>query len=217
MDVDRSTIWLERARDLLFDGENQDQDSKAVQYLRTYFAEYAGRFFEPLYDRETPDRFTSADLLAVTALSVVVPPAIAYRLTTGWEDAESLLKKIGSEKNIEDLSPSEFDEKLGEGSPAWNLWELLNGQPGIGSTIAGKLLAAKRPGLIPISDSYVKVTLGTDERHLWRCMWTILTDGEIQNAVAKIRNEVDEARELSLLRVVDIVAWRYGRHLQIGI
>jgi hypothetical protein len=169
-------MWLQSARALIFDGSAQNLNRTSVGYLRGYLDGFDGRFFEQPYDRHSPLRFTAADLLAVTALSVVVPSDAAFWIlrNEGPDSAQSLLAKIDSDHHIEDLSSEEFKVHLGEHSAAWELWDLLIQQPGIGSTIAGKLLAAKRPYLIPISDSYVKHILGTDERHLWICMWTVL-------------------------------------------
>jgi hypothetical protein len=54
---------------------------------------------------------------------------------------------------------------IGQGGPAWELWQAIHGirpRPGdnqLGSVAAGKLLARKRPHLIPVYDSRVKEVL----------------------------------------------------------
>jgi hypothetical protein len=40
------------------------------------------------------------------------------------------LAKVDSDHHIEGLSPEEYEKDLGEGSPEWDLWNLLDGQPG---------------------------------------------------------------------------------------
>lgn len=210
--------WLQNSRRLIFNDDGHGLNESSVEDLRTYLANYDGRCFEQLYDREKPFSFTPTDLLAVTALSVTVPPPVAAWILSG-EGAtatSSCLSNILPDSRIEDLSRRDYERLLGEASEAWKLWKLLYGQPGIGSTIAGKLIAAKRPHLVPISDGYVKDTLECTERDLWMCMWTVLTDDEIRTGVANMHDEVPAARDLSLLRVLDIVAWRHGRRVITG-
>ncbi len=214
-----SEVWLKQARRLVFDHNSQYLNQASVDALRTYLTGYDGRYFEQLTDQSSPDRFTPTDLLALNALSVSVPPSAASWIlrTNGRAETGALLSDIDSTMYMEDVPHTEFDALLGERSAAWALWDLLHQQRGIGSTIAGKLLAAKRPRLIPISDEYVKDALGTSERDLWKCMWTVLTDEEIQAGLKKLRHEVSEAKELPLLRVMDVVAWMAERHRGDGI
>jgi hypothetical protein len=210
------SVWLHNARSLIFNRTTTVLNERAVDDLRSYLDGFDGRLFERIYESNSPHRFTSGDLLSVTALSVVVPPSAAVWILgdEGSKATGALLSKINSDAHIEDLTSDEFGIHLGHASPAWKLWAVLFKQPGIGTTIAGKLMAAKRPHLIPISDSYVKETLGTDERNLWKCLWGILSNDEIRAGVLQLRNEVAAARELSLLRVVDVIAWRAGKRAQ---
>lgn len=74
-----------------------------------------------------------------------------------------------------------------------------------------KLCARKRPHLIPIYDTNVKKQLGIGDpegftAHLHR----VLRHGDDAFArhLADIRSQVDEAADLSLIRVFDIVVWR---------
>ncbi|MEU3241147.1 DUF6308 family protein, partial [Streptomyces anthocyanicus] len=55
-----------------------------------------------------------------------------------------------AEANADDLAP---------GSPADAAWHLLQDQPGIGWVTAGKLLARKRPRLLPVYDQVVRCIL----------------------------------------------------------
>jgi hypothetical protein len=125
----------------------------------------------------------------------------------------SLLSTIDTDRCVEDLPPEDYEQLLGERSAAWSLWDFLNVQPGIGPTIAGTLMAAKRPRLIPISDFHVKDTLGATDRDFWKCVWTVLADNQLRAALGAIRDAVPDAWNLSLLRVLDIVAWSAGTAL----
>lgn len=49
---------------------------------------------------------------------------------------------------------------LADGSPAHTGWHLLRDQPGIGWVTVGKLLARKRPRLLPVYDRVVRCVLG---------------------------------------------------------
>ena len=108
-----------------------------------------------------------------------------------------------------------YDAHLGDKSPAETLWTLLKGKPGVGPVIAGKLLAAKRPHLVPIYDYVVQSQLRPRNHKFWRDMWGTmeLTDvrGDLQAIQSSAAASVPSANALSLLRVLDIVAWREGR------
>jgi len=207
--------WKANARRLVFTGRQGRIKAASARSLSTYLTKNEGQYFEKLYDSASPNEFTAGDLLAVTALSVVVPASTSSWLLSpeGRTDTRRLLKPIIPTWSIETLNQNQFVQRLGEKSNAWRLWVLLLKQRGIGSTIAGKLLAAKRPLLIPISDAYVKDTLVTSERDIWRCMWTILGDEELRNGLSEIRHAVPAAANLSLLRVLDIIAWSHGRQV----
>lgn len=82
----------------------------------------------------------------------------------------------------------------------------------IGSVAAGKLLARKRPHLLPVYDSRVKKVLNrprTDNR--W---WHDLRDRLIndQNLVRELESVRDRAGagHMSLLRVFDVMCWMFS-------
>jgi hypothetical protein len=102
---------------------------------------------------------------------------------------------------------------LGPDSAAWQLWQLVfDKQQGARSSgrgvTAGKLLHAKRPRLVPIYDrARISKALKTDHGHFWEAVWCALRDPEVRSRLRHIQASVDEAGDLSLLRVLDIVAW----------
>lgn len=130
--------------------------------LNAYFAEpphvpagraYAGRFFERLDgggDRsEACDRFTAADLVAVQMLSVNVPPETSIAILHGGlgRSLNQLLRLIPPDIHLGDPRASEH---VREDSPAQKAWALLERENGTGYVTAGKLMARKRPHLIPV-------------------------------------------------------------------
>jgi hypothetical protein len=89
--------------------------------------------------------------------------------------------------------------------------------------VASKLLAAKRPHLVPIYDSYVADYLSPEQhRRQWQWWgpWRDLLTGDakpdLDNALRQLRTDVAASRaddpptpEFSDLRLVDIVIWMY--------
>jgi len=124
----------------------------AVALLRRYYQEvepgFSGRHFDgwdPAGRRsEDKNRFTSDDLVAVTFLSLAVPPRAAYRvLVTQRDELNALLAQV-PDVDLADVPEGVIDEQW----PAWRLWDLLRaGHDGIGWVTAGKLLATSGPGL----------------------------------------------------------------------
>jgi hypothetical protein len=102
---------------------------------------------------------------------------------------------------------------LGLQSPPWQLWQLLfDLQKGARSSgrgvTAGKLLHGKRPRLFAIFDrKKFSVALAIDQRHCWEAFWCIMQDRRIRSRLMDIQSSNDRAAGLSLLRVLDIVAW----------
>ena len=71
-----------------FEGNNRQE---AVESLRDYFARFRGSWFERLVDREEPDSITARDIVAVSTLSVDIPPGTAiWLLGEGKEQVTAL-------------------------------------------------------------------------------------------------------------------------------
>jgi hypothetical protein len=189
--------------------------SQAVADLQTYMTSYTGRFFEPLAARSDPDSFEASDLVAVSCLSVDIYPEVA-----GW-----LLVGEGHRQTADLLAVLEVppcgslrDYDLANNGAALALWQLLSDQRQLGPTRVSKLLAAKRPHLVPIYDNFVAdALLPPEHRRNWQWWgpWRDLLLGpegeEISKAVNDIRTEANVPRgqldRLSELRVLDIVVW----------
>lgn len=203
------TVSLARERLLAVLGE-----PNASSAVRAYFAEtgtaassYAGRLFEQFGgggDREdSADALTADDLIAVESLSVRVPPEAAYALLHGsvGDQLESLLSKIPLDV---DLGSPGAHKRITKGSPADRAWTLLETQPGIGWVTAGKLLARKRPRLLPVYDDVVRCVLGAP-KDVWLALDDALADPKLQRLVAELRPVAPE--RVSALRVVDVAVW----------
>ena len=195
-------------------------EERALEYLKRYYTSglYTGAHFESLVAGENlPGRFTAADLYAVSTLSVTVPVKAGIEiLGSGATVFNGLLEEIPTTR-ISELSKDDFTEHLGPGSPAIRLWDLLRrnttGQArwGIGPTTASKIMARKRPHLIPIQDSVVDVVIERGKGSGWKLWWEALSgDDALEQMADRLRREIDRPH-LSTLRVFDVVLWMEGK------
>ncbi|KAA0109936.1 DUF6308 family protein [Mycolicibacterium sp. P1-5] len=147
-----------------------------------YFTSFTRRWFEHFGAVGDPNRFDSSDLVAVETLSVQVPPEAAAKLLVTEPDRyNALLRRIPPSVDTWDASR----ETLQDG-PAAELHTLLRTLPGVDWVIAGKLLAAKRPRLIPILDNKVKDLLQPPTSRFWISMWDELADESRRVTVAQV-------------------------------
>lgn len=197
------------------------REPSAASDVEAYFMEpepgratYTGRLFEQFGgggDREgCANVFTADDLVAVESLSVQVPPEAAYLLLHGslGEQLGGLLGQVPA--NV-DLGSPEAHGHLDHGSAADRAWAMLKAQPGIGWVTAGKLLARKRPRLVPVYDDVVRCVLG-EPKGVWLALNGALAAPKVQRQVARLRPAAPE--RVSALRVIDVAVWmrHHGSH-----
>ena len=140
------------------------------------------------------------------------------------EELEHHLRQLPTNVDLGDLNEPAFDRLLGsKDSPGFMLWDLIRGNRvrgkagqdyvGMGATLTSKVLARKRPRLIPIWDSKIKekIQLSHSGGH-WEGMWHALTDqgGELANRLRTIREKSDQ-RQISLLRTFDVAVWHFAK------
>jgi hypothetical protein len=167
---------------------------------------------------EVRNRITADDLVAVSFLSVKVPGVAAIGLLeTKTEEITKSLSAIPADLNLAELKREEFQEILGKGSPAHELWRLLRGSDsgrwGIGPTTASKIMARKRPNLIPIWDSVIGRVVGEQNADTqWADWHAVLSDGSgLPERLDAIRLAAGVDRHVSQLRILDVVLWMYGK------
>jgi hypothetical protein len=183
-------------------------------------ARYSGAYFERIGgggDRpEIADQFTAEDLLAVTMLSVRIEGYHALEILCHQaRELNDLLAQIPTGIALQDPGAEAL---IAEGGPARRLWDAIcdiEPRPEsnrIGPVAAGKLLARKRPDLLPVYDSRIKKVLKrprTDNR--W---WHDLRDELVsnQNLVQELKSVRDKAGagHMSLLRVFDVMCWMFS-------
>lgn len=194
----------------------------AIDALRRYFAvaegipAFSGSRFERFAgggDRPgVADEFTSDDLVAVTLLSVNVPGQAALRILGDHDldyqaDLNELLRRIPT-----DVELVAADSELLK--TAEKLWTLLRENYGVGLTKTSKLLARKRPHLLPVIDSVVTKAVGhvPGKHSFYRNLRAALAadDRLLHGHLIALRDEADVGRDISTIRVFDILIWMWG-------
>ncbi len=195
--------------------------------LKTYFGvdrphgtspAYTGARFESLGgggDRQdVADAYTCDDLVAVSMLSVRVPGWVALKVLEGdlGRELTVQLKQIPTDVVLG--SPGAAG-RLGNEQPANIAWRLLRDEGrgsgkvrGIGWVTVGKLLARKRPHLIPVYDGVVKCAVGRPP-DFWIWLHDMLRsdEGLLARRLVDVGNAAKIPTGVSALRVLDVVLW----------
>lgn len=190
----------------------------AIRLVRDYYTEpkpFPGSRFDKLAGGSSADEITVDDLNAVRSLSIGFPRSFVSDLDRGdaRQRIHRMFAEIPSDVVLEDLSCADFDRLLGPDSAAWNAWYELAGwlkaakarAPLVG---ASKLMAAKRPLLVPLEDSFVRRALDCRRRDIWQVIYCIVQDPQVREGLAAVRQEVPTASHITLHRVLDVIAWR---------
>lgn len=190
--------------------------------LQDYAKHYTGAWLDRLCDHDLPNRITASDLVAVTTLGVDIPPNKSiWILHDGAEqitDLPSAIKPAG-------LAIWDASADLSPTGAAWTLWLLLKDRKssrpeeggGIATTKLSKLLAAKRPDLVPIHDSLIHKALfdGTRISNYWE-PWIDLhrsSEGQrLRKQAFAVRDEAHVLPHIGALRIIDIAIWHWAKH-----
>jgi hypothetical protein len=203
--------------DFLAEPNDPDRQRWAATVLKTYFHErredgdplYTGAVFDRLAGGgaapKVADRFTADDLTAVTMLSVSIDPRAALRmLETEAKDLSALLAEIPVDLDLINAD----DHHIGPDSPADELWRRVDRYHRVGETTTSKLLARKRPRLLPVIDSVVREALGVSwSGDYWRQMRDFLGEPERWRFLRQARADAGLEDEVSVLRCFDVLVW----------
>ena len=187
-----------------------DNQTQVRKNLARYFDgktgdTFTGRWFEKFAALGDPNRFAPSDVLAVEALSVKVPPeSAATLLVTDADRFNRLLQRVPPDADLWTVDRSVIDS----GSAASDLHAALDDLPKIGWVTAGKLMAAKRPRLIPVFDNEVKRVLKPPKERFWVTMYDHLSDESRCQKIAKVCSTAPA--EVSLLRRIDVALWMHA-------
>lgn len=194
-------------------------EDQGVRVLRAYFANLVGEgrgytggswdTFDPAGTRGmSADTFTSDDLAACALLSTSIKGKATRELLDPKNGFGSLLHSIGPDRDfitLESTTGSEF-------APVRALYVQLCRISGIGETRATKLLARKRPRLVPIVDSVVRKHIFSNGRKHWEPLHAALkaNDNALWERLVELRDLAELPEDVSVLRVFDVLAWMDG-------
>lgn len=203
-----------------------DQTDTAADLVRAYYKDTfkhgrprsGSRFDDWAGGGDAPaiaNRVTADDLIAVSFLSVEIKPQAAIGLLeTHAARVSELLDAIPADL---DLADADIEVLNAPDSPASELWDLVRGKRhgkwGVGQTTASKILARKRPKLIPIYDSVVGPLMGLKHSGgQWKVWYEALADGNnLSQRLETIRQKSGAPENLSKLRIMDVALWMDGK------
>jgi len=160
---------------------------------------FAAHSFESLGEN-TRDAIAPDDLLALTLLDLALsPPAARALLGPRGAEIAALLHEVPDDCPLWKATDAHLDA-------AAAVFEQLDALPGVGPVKAGKLLARKRPALIPVIDKHVIATLRAPKGEYWRTMRDALAQDALSDVVEQaLRGEVPAS--VPTLRLLDVAMW----------
>ncbi|MEV4507436.1 DUF6308 family protein [Dactylosporangium sp. NPDC049525] len=157
------------------------------------------------------DVITADDLVAVEMLNVRVPARVALHLLEG-ELGNTITRELREIPVDAVLGTEKSAARVAVNSPASNAWHLLKNCDDVGWVTAGKLLARKRPRLIPVYDRVVRCAYGAPKGFwLWLDGMLQKRDGVLAQRLATLREAAGLPDEISALRVLDVTIWMRHR------
>jgi hypothetical protein len=161
---------------------------------------FAGDTCDSLPDNPR-NSFSVSDLLAETFLDVVFEPRAVRALLR--PNFSRHLADVPD--NVDLWSATEEDLQ-----PAYWLRDEVIALNGVGRVKTSKLLARKRPRLIPIVDSVARNTLGMVEgQDDWEALRDALQDAQLRDGIEAIRPP-GLALHVTTLRLLDAATWMRG-------
>lgn len=194
--------------------------------LRNYFhsspRQYSGSLFDSFGgggDRpEVENQITREDMLAVGAVNATMPSGVATQLLSEPVSGRlaTLLRQLPTDIDLWDAD----DATLAVAAQAWEeVRALQEAGAQVNGTVDGwvagsKLLARKRPRLIPLYDEKVRrvVDLAGGASWWFSLRHTLRLDGEDNEVRDRICSAMSEAGvcHVSVLRGLDVILWSYA-------
>lgn len=184
----------------------------AAEGLRSYF--HGGGFSGADWDRWPSDdsaTITRVDIASLALLSTSVGEKLMTSDLVGIE-----VPDVGDNDLRSVERPSEGD---GPWAPMYEAWGRVRAVSGVGRVKASKLLARKRPNLIPMWDKRVRRSLWGFEKNSaeaqrfddWQAMWDLMHDPQVTDRVEQLRADAGLGADISPLRIVDVAVWMNDR------
>lgn len=174
----------------------EDPADKLVAQFFDTTGRFAATTFDTLPDNP-PDRFTTSDLLAVTLLDVALPPpSVRQLLDTESAKFRELLAAVPNDVDLWAATDYDLDH-------ARTLYRSLLQLHKVGGTRASKLMARKRPRLIPVIDRVIRDALALSDNS-WAELRSCLGQSEVRMSIEAIR---PDNAPVSTLRLLDAAVW----------
>jgi hypothetical protein len=209
--VDPYDAFTDQMRDLVAGHRMADA---AVLTKKFWTEPFTGRWFHQIADSAHPNVITADDLVAVSTLGVTIPAGVAIwlRSSEGCATVSDLLREVPADVDIWDGA-----EHLVEDGPLWRLWRVLETAcwpkhlvgNGMGRTKISKVMAAKRPRLVPIDDSVVR-GLFNPVPNWWEAFRRALADTDLRVELS-IASAAGAPEDVTLLRRLDVLLWMIGQ------
>lgn len=200
----------------------------AERWAREYLVENPGRSSYPAYDSypgSCSDEIGRQDLLAIVLLNVSDKPVPTYyALDSLIQPLNALLASPDIKGNLEDASPATLDAVA-------RLFSVLDKDrpKGVRMTKVSKVIARKRPGLIPVFDRFVRhcytgcaqAPVPPVNGRSWEAYsraWLEAVQKDLVNQLPQWRAlaAIAPGPEISPLRALDVIAWRAGQRRSSG-
>ncbi|MEU8072325.1 DUF6308 family protein [Micromonospora sp. NPDC048169] len=154
---------------------------------------------------------TAEDVVAVELLGVCIPARQRLNLLRGQLGREVTAQLVDIPNDVE-LGNAAALQYIVDAGAASSLWNRLCAADGIGWVTAGKLLARKRPSLVPVYDTVVSCAYGT-RTGFWRWLHGKLGEegGVLREKLDTLRRDAELPALVSRLRVLDVVFWMRHR------
>ena len=204
------------------DPEREDTE----RLLELYFdpkGRHSGAWFERIPNEHGANSIGCHDFLAVTMLDLHIPALLArdlYLLEGVQDDVADLLDNV-PDTNLWDATDDNLDA-------ADELWRFLKGEAQrlrtdtgnsvpFGPARVSKLLARKRPHLIPITDDVVRSQIKFHGGRYWASYRSALLNSpddrlvkRLESLQKKLRKEVPGSDAVTPLRILDAMIWIRG-------
>lgn len=203
--TDRQTMTFHQVPAFLCDPRNE---GRLRDHLDRYYGNppFSGRHFETFISRSAPDRFDGYNVAAVATLSV---PLDRHAVVGLLIEHEAELNELLADCPSPDAKVWEVSEdELGEQAPITRLYETLKSLRGVGYVRASKLLASKRPHLVPIRDSVVEELLGKPS-NWWLPIRAVVSVDDVRSRLLDLAHGVANPN-ISVLRILDVILWMEG-------
>lgn len=181
--------------------DNVDETRRRVADYFNLKGNYAA-FSSDTVGLHPPTDISNDDVLAVSFLDTPIRASAYRRIQASKFEIGRLLGEIPPELPLWKLRNDQVYES------ARRLWNVLDRIPYLGSTRVSKLMARKRPRLIPIFDSRVKAFFGKP-RWEWLPLGRALQDTRLRKGIKSLGPR--GLREVTLLRILDVAIWMRSR------